>query len=115
MTDMPDICVECSHASPLEPVAPFIVAHGGKHATMEDRQTFCPACGTVSYIGGQAGQHEWAAAILVRMDEELYQRTKSRLIARFGSGTRTSDLSQLAACAIDAVRSAQHARSSAAA
>ena len=82
---------------------------------MEDRQTFCQACGTVSYVGGQVDQHEWAAAVLVRMDEELYQRAKSGLMARFGSGTRTSDLSQLAACAIDAVRSAQHARSSAAA
>jgi putative zinc finger/helix-turn-helix YgiT family protein len=71
MTDMPDICVECGHASLVERVAPFTFAHGGKHATIEDRHTFCPICGTVSYVGAQADQHELAVAAKIREIEGL--------------------------------------------
>ena len=80
MTDMPDICAECGYATRIERIAPFTFSHNGKQASIEDRQTFCPACGTIGYVGDQADRHELAVAAKIREIEGLLSAEDLRRI-----------------------------------
>ena len=88
---MHEICADCGAASPIERVASFEFRHGGKLRVIEDRQTFCPACGTISYVGEQASRHELAIAAKIREMDNLLSAEDLRRI-RLKYALRQTDL-----------------------
>lgn len=71
--------------------APFILSHNGTTAEISDDQTFCNACGTISYVGEQIGVHERAVAARIREIEGLLSAEELRNI-RLKYGFRQTDM-----------------------
>ena len=88
---MSDICVECGHATLTEQVVSFEFRHGQKTATIQDSQTVCGSCGTVSYVGEQASRHELAVAAKIREMDGLLSPEELRAI-RLKYAFRQTDL-----------------------
>ncbi|MFC3125088.1 type II TA system antitoxin MqsA family protein [Pseudoroseomonas globiformis] len=63
---MTDTCVNCGQAAVCERTVPFDVERDGQRVTIQDRQTYCAACGQVSYRGNQISEHERAVAAATR-------------------------------------------------
>jgi putative zinc finger/helix-turn-helix YgiT family protein len=64
----------------IERVFPFVFSHGGKQAVIDDHQTVCGACGTVSYAGEQISRHELAVAAKIRELDGLLSAEDLRCI-----------------------------------
>ena len=77
---MSEICVACGQATLAERVVPFEFRHGQKTATIQDCQTVCGTCGTVSYVGEQASRHELAVAAQIREMDGLLSPEELRNI-----------------------------------
>jgi putative zinc finger/helix-turn-helix YgiT family protein len=77
---MSEICTACGNAALTERVAPFVFSHGGKQASIDDYQTVCEACGTVSYAGEQISRHELAVAAKIREMDGLLSADDLRCI-----------------------------------
>jgi len=88
---MSDICVACDHPTLTEQVVPFEFRHGQKSATIQDSQTVCGTCGTVSYVGEQASRHELAVATKIRELDGLLSPEELRNI-RLKYAFRQTDL-----------------------
>jgi putative zinc finger/helix-turn-helix YgiT family protein len=91
MTDMAETCVECGQAALAVRVVPFTVVHGNKEALIQDEQTVCGHCGTVSYVGEQASRHELAVAAKIREMDGLLSAEDLRRI-RLKYGFRQTDM-----------------------
>jgi len=88
---MSEICVACGKPTLTEQVVPFEFRHGQKHATIQDCQTVCGTCGTVSYVGEQASRHELAVAAKIREMDGLLSPDELRNI-RLKYAFRQTDL-----------------------
>jgi putative zinc finger/helix-turn-helix YgiT family protein len=88
---MSDICVACGHPTLTEQVVPFEFRHGQKTVTIQDSQTVCRTCGTISYVGEQASRHELAVATKIRELDGLLSPDELRNI-RLKYAFRQTDL-----------------------
>lgn len=77
---MSEICTACGNAALTERISPFVFSHGGKQAVIEDHQTVCEACGTLSYAGEQITRHELAVAAKIREMDGLLSAEQLRRI-----------------------------------
>jgi putative zinc finger/helix-turn-helix YgiT family protein len=91
MNGMSEICAACGNASLTEQVAPFVFSHSGKECVIDDHQTMCGACGTVSYVGEQISRHELAVAAKIREMEGLLSAEELRRI-RLKYALRQTDM-----------------------
>ena len=89
--DMSDMCIACGNTSLTEQVVPFAFAHGGKECVIDDHQTVCGVCGTISYIGAQVRRRELAVAAKIREIEGLLSAGDLRRI-RLKYAFRQTDL-----------------------
>jgi putative zinc finger/helix-turn-helix YgiT family protein len=80
MNGMSEICTACGNTALTERVCPFVFSHGGKQATIDDYQTACDVCGTVSYVGEQISRHELAVAAKIREMDGLLSAEDLRCI-----------------------------------
>ncbi len=88
---MSEICVTCGKATLSEQVVPFEFRHGNKSGVIQDSQTICATCGTVSYIGEQISRHELAVADKIRdMDGLLSPEALRRIRLKYA--LRQTDL-----------------------
>lgn len=88
---MAETCVECGQAALAVRVVPFTVVHGNKDGVIQDEQTVCGHCGTVSYVGEQASRHELAVAAKIREMDGLLSAEDLRRI-RLKYGFRQTDM-----------------------
>jgi len=88
---MGENCSHCGKPDVSERVVPFLVTHGQKQAEIEDTQTFCTSCGTVSYVGEQISRHELAVAACIRDMDGLLSAEDLRRI-RLKYALRQTDL-----------------------
>jgi len=77
---MSDICTVCGNTSLAETIAPFAFSHGGKDYVIDDHQTVCATCGTISYAGEQISRHELAVAAKIRAIDGLLSAEDLRRI-----------------------------------
>jgi putative zinc finger/helix-turn-helix YgiT family protein len=91
MNGMSDICTACGKGGLTEQVVPFVFFHGGKENVIEDQQTVCTSCGTVSYVGEQITRHELAVAAKIREMDGLLSAEDLRRI-RLQYAFRQTDL-----------------------
>jgi putative zinc finger/helix-turn-helix YgiT family protein len=88
---MSNFCTACGNTSLAERVAPFSFVHNGKQSVIEDHQTVCGRCGTISYAGDQITRHELALAAKIREMEGLLGAEDLRRI-RLKYGFRQTDM-----------------------
>nr|WP_294545156.1 type II TA system antitoxin MqsA family protein [uncultured Rhodopila sp.] len=88
---MSEICTACGNAALTERVASFFFSHGGKQASIDDTQTVCEVCGSVSYAGEQISRHELAVAAKIREMDGLLSADDLRCI-RLKYAFRQTDL-----------------------
>lgn len=88
---MPDICAACGGTAPTQRIAPFSFVHGGKHCVVQDQQTVCETCGTVSYVGEQISRHELAVSGRIREMDGLLSADELRNI-RLKYALRQTDM-----------------------
>lgn len=77
---MSDVCTVCGNISLTEQAVPFAFSHGAKDCIIDDRQTVCGSCGTISYVGEQIGRHELAVAAKIREVDGLLSAGDLRCI-----------------------------------
>jgi putative zinc finger/helix-turn-helix YgiT family protein len=77
---MSEMCTTCGNKSLTEQVVPFVFSHGTKEYVIDDRQTVCGSCGTISYVGEQIGRHELAVAAKIREMDGLLSAEDLRRI-----------------------------------
>jgi putative zinc finger/helix-turn-helix YgiT family protein len=91
MNDMDDQCSVCDAGTLAKQVVPFVFSHGGEQITIEDHQTICDACGTVTYAGDEISRHELAVAAKIRELDGLLSAEDLRRI-RLRYAFRQTDL-----------------------
>jgi putative zinc finger/helix-turn-helix YgiT family protein len=88
---MSDPCAACGEPTLTVRIEPFVFTHGGQTLSIDDEQSWCANCGTVSYIGEQISRHELAVAARIRQAEGLLSAEALRAV-RMKYAFRQTDL-----------------------